>query len=160
MEGDSDAAGRLSRISPPLSSVSPPITSLPQPQPNSAPTAKQRRMFTVDLRPGETTVVSWKKLIKESGSGNGEDLATMESKPALEAGPVAGVGLSHRILSFFAFMIVLMTSSPAFFFGKFSPAFLSLLFITAFLSNWLVSSGSPTTEASMVIPLCCYASDC
>ncbi|XP_028548344.1 ubinuclein-1 isoform X3 [Dendrobium catenatum] len=91
MEGDSDAAGRLSRISPPLSSVSPPITSLPQPQPNSAPTAKQRRMFTVDLRPGETTVVSWKKLIKESGSGNGEDLATMESKPALEAGPVAGV---------------------------------------------------------------------
>ncbi|XP_028548343.1 ubinuclein-1 isoform X2 [Dendrobium catenatum] len=100
MEGDSDAAGRLSRISPPLSSVSPPITSLPQPQPNSAPTAKQRRMFTVDLRPGETTVVSWKKLIKESGSGNGEDLATMESKPALEAGPVAGPGgedLKHTL---------------------------------------------------------------
>ncbi|XP_020572708.1 uncharacterized protein LOC110019411 [Phalaenopsis equestris] len=91
MDADKDASGRLSRVSPPLSLVNPPITSQPQPQPTLVPATKQRQMFTVELKPGETTVVSWKKLIKESGSGFGEALAPMENKTAVEAGPVAGV---------------------------------------------------------------------
>ncbi|XP_027904084.1 ubinuclein-1 isoform X2 [Vigna unguiculata] len=37
-----------------------------------------RQMFTVDLRPGETTIVSWKKLMKDSSKPNGSNSAPQQ----------------------------------------------------------------------------------
>ena len=34
-----------------------------------------RQMFTVELRPGETTIVSWKKLLKDANKHNGSTSA-------------------------------------------------------------------------------------
>lgn len=39
-----------------------------------------RQMFTVELRPGETTIVSWKKLVKDANKANG--LSTVPEPPA------------------------------------------------------------------------------
>lgn len=39
-----------------------------------------RQMFTVELRPGETTIVSWKKLVKDANKVNG--LNTVPEPPA------------------------------------------------------------------------------
>ncbi|TYJ95740.1 ubinuclein-1-like isoform X2 [Cucumis melo var. makuwa] len=39
-----------------------------------------RQMFTVELRPGETTIVSWKKLVKDANKANG--LNTVPEPPA------------------------------------------------------------------------------
>ncbi|KAJ7959177.1 Wound-responsive family protein, putative isoform 1 [Quillaja saponaria] len=36
--------------------------------------AGDRQMFTVELRPGETTIVSWKKLVKDANKVNGSNL--------------------------------------------------------------------------------------
>lgn len=104
---EKDAAGSLSRASPAVSSSVPPVSSIPQPAPSptlaAVPVPKpmkeapdvgeraERQMFTVDLRSGETTIVSWKKLLRESGLGNGEAFGSIENKPVSEAGPVAGV---------------------------------------------------------------------
>lgn len=47
-----------------------------------------RQMFTVELRPGETTIVSWKKLMKDSNKVNGSTLApehVTNAHPALES---------------------------------------------------------------------------
>ncbi|CAJ1974276.1 unnamed protein product [Sphenostylis stenocarpa] len=37
-----------------------------------------RQMFTVELRPGETTIVSWKKLMKDSNKPNGSNSAPQQ----------------------------------------------------------------------------------
>ncbi|XP_047160667.1 ubinuclein-1-like isoform X3 [Vigna umbellata] len=37
-----------------------------------------RQMFTVELRPGETTIVSWKKLMKDSSKPNGSNSAPQQ----------------------------------------------------------------------------------
>lgn len=51
----------------------------PPPQPPSSSSAKdskealssaKRQMFAVELKPEETTIVSWKKLLKEAGRGS------------------------------------------------------------------------------------------
>ncbi|XP_028757551.1 ubinuclein-1 isoform X2 [Neltuma alba] len=47
-----------------------------------------RQMFTVELRPAETTIVSWKKLMKDSNRVNGSTLAPehlTSAHPALES---------------------------------------------------------------------------
>ncbi|KAM0891276.1 hypothetical protein ACQ4PT_026505 [Festuca glaucescens] len=46
-----------------------------------------RQIFSVELRPGETTIVSWKKLLKEAGPG----AALPPSLPAAAAAPVQPV---------------------------------------------------------------------
>lgn len=104
MEADRDVVASLPIASPPLPSAGLPIASLSQPPTISAPvpvlvpkpmkeasTTGQRQLFAVDLRQGETTIVSWKKLLRESGSGNGEAFGTMGNKLLPEAGPAAGV---------------------------------------------------------------------
>lgn len=62
-------------------------------------------MFSVELRPGETTIVSWKKLLREAGLG----AALPPPLPAAAAvqpvvGPLAGpsdaVGFRALVLSF------------------------------------------------------------
>ncbi|KAK1263175.1 hypothetical protein QJS04_geneDACA009195 [Acorus gramineus] len=72
MEGESSVA----RATPPPSAVPPqPSSSQPPPPPASAPAMAStssslsrggRQRFSLELRPGETTIVSWKKLLKDS----------------------------------------------------------------------------------------------
>lgn len=40
-----------------------------------------RQMFTVELRPGETTIVSWKKLLKDATKPNGSASTSQQSRP-------------------------------------------------------------------------------
>ncbi|KAK1300918.1 hypothetical protein QJS10_CPB13g00945 [Acorus calamus] len=73
MEGESSPA----RATPPPSTVPPqPSSSQPPPPPASAAAMAStsssvsgggRQRFSLELRPGETTIVSWKKLLKDSG---------------------------------------------------------------------------------------------
>lgn len=48
-----------------------------------------RQMFTVELRPGETTIVSWKKLVKDANKVNNGSASAPEQhskvNPALES---------------------------------------------------------------------------
>lgn len=48
-----------------------------------------RQMFTVELRPGETTIVSWKKLVKDANKVNYGSTSAPEqfpnANPALES---------------------------------------------------------------------------
>ncbi|XP_020584964.1 ubinuclein-1-like [Phalaenopsis equestris] len=55
-----------------------------------APVLGKRQMFTVELRRGETTIVSWKKLFRESASGNGEASAQIANNQVPDARPVGG----------------------------------------------------------------------
>ncbi|CAJ1971929.1 unnamed protein product [Sphenostylis stenocarpa] len=54
-----------------------------------------RQMFTVELRPGETTIVSWKKLMKDANKFNNKGLAA-----ALEHLPNVNPALESRIAPF------------------------------------------------------------
>lgn len=62
--------------------------------------AGDRQMFTVELRPGETTIVSWKKLIKDANKVNGPSTSAPEppaiAHPRLES-RIAPVSLSNPI---------------------------------------------------------------
>ncbi|CAI8598334.1 unnamed protein product [Vicia faba] len=40
-----------------------------------------RQLFTVELRPGETTIVSWKKLLKDAAKSNGSASTSQLSRP-------------------------------------------------------------------------------
>lgn len=44
--------------------------------------AGDRQMFTVELRPGETTIVSWKKLLKDANKVNGSASTSAPDPPA------------------------------------------------------------------------------
>ncbi|KAF3447040.1 hypothetical protein FNV43_RR12220 [Rhamnella rubrinervis] len=46
-----------------------------------------RQMFTVELRPGETTIVSWKKLMKDANKVNGPSTSTSAPEPPVSAHP-------------------------------------------------------------------------
>ncbi|XP_039121062.1 ubinuclein-1-like isoform X2 [Dioscorea cayenensis subsp. rotundata] len=59
----------------------PPAASSSEPQ-KLAPVNDQRVRFTVELRPGETTIVSWKRLLKESGRGGGSAAVSSGVDPA------------------------------------------------------------------------------
>ncbi|KAF7039166.1 hypothetical protein CFC21_049215 [Triticum aestivum] len=50
----------------------------------------RRQVFSVELRPGETTIVSWKKLLKEAGhaaAAPSQPLAVVPAEPAVAAQP-------------------------------------------------------------------------
>ena len=51
--------------------------------------AGERQRFTVELRPGETTIVSWKRLIRDAQKASGSTSAAPEAPanahPALES---------------------------------------------------------------------------
>ncbi|XP_068653436.1 ubinuclein-1 [Aristolochia californica] len=62
----------------------------PNPPPPTVPgtSNQQRQRFTVELRPGETTIVSWKKLIRDSNKASLPPLpseAPSGARPALES---------------------------------------------------------------------------
>lgn len=62
-----------------------------------------RQIFTVELRPGETTIVSWKKLLKDANKVNNGSTSAPElpanAHPALES-RIAPVRFSHLSISF------------------------------------------------------------
>ncbi|KAL6296749.1 hypothetical protein ACE6H2_004891 [Prunus campanulata] len=49
--------------------------------------AGDRQMFTVELRPGETTIVSWKKLLKDTNKVNGPSTSSAPEPPPANAHP-------------------------------------------------------------------------
>ncbi|XP_021284564.1 uncharacterized protein LOC110416798 isoform X2 [Herrania umbratica] len=62
--------------------------------------AGDRQVFTVELRPGETTYVSWKKLVKDANRGNGSSAAAAMvavATSAPEPPPNAHPNLQSRI---------------------------------------------------------------
>ncbi|ONM35858.1 wound-responsive family protein [Zea mays] len=61
---------------------------------SEAATPCQRQLFTVELRPGETTIVSWKKLLKEAGHTAAAPPVAVEPAFAAHAGPSGPVS-SH-----------------------------------------------------------------
>ncbi|KAK1310350.1 hypothetical protein QJS10_CPA08g01088 [Acorus calamus] len=100
MEGESS----LARATPPPSAVPPqPFSSQPPSPPASAAAMAStsssvsgggRQRFSLELRPGETTIVSWKKLLKDSGK-----LAAAAPSVAPSGPPPAGAhpALESRI---------------------------------------------------------------
>lgn len=74
-----------------------------------------RQMFTVELRPGETTIVSWKKLMKDSNKVNGSALAPehlTNARPALES-RIAPVRLSNSTIILCAsFYVLCLIENP------------------------------------------------
>ena len=64
--------------------------------------AGDRQVFTVELRQGETTYVSWRKLVKDANRANGSsaaavDVAAVVAAPAPEPPPIAHPNLQSRI---------------------------------------------------------------
>ncbi|XP_022768099.1 uncharacterized protein LOC111312260 isoform X2 [Durio zibethinus] len=60
--------------------------------------AGDRQVFTVELRPGETTYVSWRKLVKDANRANGSSSAeAVVAAPAPEPPPNAHPNLQSRI---------------------------------------------------------------
>ncbi|CAD6235464.1 unnamed protein product [Miscanthus lutarioriparius] len=70
----------------PAVTSAPPALAPPQP-PATAAAACRRQLFTVELRPGETTIVSWKKLLKEAGHTAVAPPVKPEPAFAAHAGP-------------------------------------------------------------------------
>ncbi|KAE8714332.1 hypothetical protein F3Y22_tig00110198pilonHSYRG00193 [Hibiscus syriacus] len=66
-----------------------------------APKAGDRQVFTVELRPGETTFVSWRKLAKDANRAHGSSpaaaAASLVAAPAPEPPPNAHPNLHSRI---------------------------------------------------------------
>ncbi|KAK1361411.1 HUN domain-containing protein [Heracleum sosnowskyi] len=61
-------------------------------------TAGGRQRFEVELRPGETTIVSWKKLVKDANRAAKEANKSANAKsPAREVPPVANPDLESRV---------------------------------------------------------------
>ncbi|PKA64750.1 hypothetical protein AXF42_Ash016781 [Apostasia shenzhenica] len=106
MEDEKACAGSSSRVQQCPPTVDLPVASPPHPQASTAPapaaapppkpkknapSSGQRQTFAVELRPGETTIVSWKKLLRESGYGNGDVSVPVKNNLAPEARPVSAV---------------------------------------------------------------------
>ncbi|CAO1942528.1 unnamed protein product [Urochloa humidicola] len=76
----------------PASAAAPPAL-VPQQPPGTADAvheaaaACRRQLFTVELRPGETTIVSWKKLLKEAGNVAVAPVVVAEPALPAHAGP-------------------------------------------------------------------------
>ncbi|KAE8783362.1 hypothetical protein D1007_43129 [Hordeum vulgare] len=91
----SSAAPAVARVT----AAAPSAAAAPQPlaaqQPPAAAVAGaaagcRRQVFSVELRPGETTIVSWKKLLKEAGhaaAAPSQPLAVVPAEPAVAAQP-------------------------------------------------------------------------
>ncbi|XP_047095526.1 ubinuclein-1-like isoform X2 [Lolium rigidum] len=95
-----DPAPALRAPAPPHPAAAEPAARAPAPAPATPahpPPAAARQIFSVELRPGETTIVSWKKLLKEAAPG----AALPPSLPAapvqpVVVGPLAGPsGAAH-----------------------------------------------------------------
>ena len=82
----------------PAVTSAPPALAPPQP-PATAAAACRRQLFTVELRPGETTIVSWKKLLKEAGHTAVAPPVKAEPAFAAHAGPSGAVSSHFAIIA-------------------------------------------------------------
>lgn len=83
------AAAPAAAVAPPaLAPQQPPVTAAAVPE---AAAACRRQLFTVELRPGETTIVSWKKLLREAGHAAAAPAVAAEPAFPAHAGP-SGAG--------------------------------------------------------------------
>lgn len=94
MEEDKGGSGGSARVSAALSPVAPPAPppSSSAKDPKESIASAKRQMFSVELKPGETTIVSWKKLLKEAGKGSGTRPDSARADPvggSLAADPAA-----------------------------------------------------------------------
>uniref|UniRef100_A0A1D1XVD4 Ubinuclein-1 n=1 Tax=Anthurium amnicola TaxID=1678845 RepID=A0A1D1XVD4_9ARAE len=83
-KGGATSSARPSSSFPPPGT--PPVASSSAHVPKEAvagPLTTQRQRFSVELRPGETTIVSWRKLVREYNKGHGEPPAPSGANPAL-----------------------------------------------------------------------------
>ncbi|XP_074563415.1 ubinuclein-1-like isoform X2 [Curcuma longa] len=77
---------------PPAASVAPPSSTAVALQKEPPPAGGDQRLrFSVTLKPGETTIVSWKRLLKENGKGLGDPpvAGPADRPPAAQPGEVA-----------------------------------------------------------------------
>ncbi|XP_072999691.1 ubinuclein-1 isoform X8 [Typha latifolia] len=72
----------------PSSSSNPPMDEHPAAAPPVPAAGSRRQRFSVELRAGETTIVSWKKLLKESSHGGGSPSQPRGAEA--DIGPVVG----------------------------------------------------------------------
>jgi len=80
----------------PAAAAAPPALAPQQPSATAAAVpeaaaACRRQLFTVELRPGETTIVSWKKLLREAGQAAPAPAVAAEPAFAAHAGPSGAV---------------------------------------------------------------------
>ncbi|XP_062227686.1 ubinuclein-1-like isoform X2 [Phragmites australis] len=72
---------------PALAPQQPPATATATAAVPEAAATCRRQVFSVELRPGETTIVSWKKLLREAGHAAAAPAVTAEPALAAHAGP-------------------------------------------------------------------------
>ncbi|WVZ67925.1 hypothetical protein U9M48_016939 [Paspalum notatum var. saurae] len=82
------AAAAAAPAPPALAPQQPPATAAAVPE---AAASGRRQLFTVELRPGETTLVSWKKLLREAGQAPAAPAVTAEPAFPAQAGPSGAV---------------------------------------------------------------------
>jgi len=104
------AAAAAARV-PAAAAAAPAVTSAPPalapPQPPAtaaaavpeAAAACRRQLFTVELQPGETTIVSWKKLLKEAGHTAVAPPVKAEPAFAAHAGPSGAVSSHFAVVA-------------------------------------------------------------
>lgn len=95
----------------------PPAASSSEPQ-KLAPVNDQRVRFTVELRPGETTIVSWKRLLKESGRGGGAAAVSSGVDPAFGGQVFSGANVRFSSLFPFGLLCFLLLICVLFFLKK------------------------------------------
>ncbi|XP_008805861.2 ubinuclein-1-like isoform X2 [Phoenix dactylifera] len=90
VRASSSSSSPLPSAPAPLASSSNPPKQAPPPPPPPE-SASQRLRFTVELRPGETTIVSWKRLVRDSSKGRNVFPPPSGAEPAFgtHAGPAA-----------------------------------------------------------------------
>ncbi|PAN27220.1 hypothetical protein PAHAL_5G067300 [Panicum hallii] len=86
------AAARVPAAAAPAAAAAPPALAPQQPPATAAAVpeaaaACRRQLFTVELRPGETTIVSWKKLLREAGQAAPAPAVAAEPAFPAHAGP-------------------------------------------------------------------------
>lgn len=90
------AAPAVTSAPPALAPPQPPATAAAVPE---AAAACRRQLFTVELRPGETTIVSWKKLLKEAGHTAAAPPVKVEPAFAAHAGPSGAVSSHFAVVA-------------------------------------------------------------
>lgn len=90
------AAPAVTSAPPALAPPQPPATAAAVPE---AAAACRRQLFTVELRPGETTIVSWKKLLKEAGHTAVAPPVMAEPAFAAHAGPSGAVSSHFAVVA-------------------------------------------------------------
>jgi hypothetical protein len=98
------AAARVPAAAAPAAAAAPPALAPQQPPATAAAVpeaaaACRRQLFTVELRPGETTIVSWKKLLREAGQAAPAPAVAAEPAFPAHAGPSGAVSSTVAVVA-------------------------------------------------------------